>query len=150
MAAMRVGWWLHQDNGVAPIAAGFGRSHRLCRRMLMPGTKATALSAFITAPQKWSLGRIRGWRIVVRYPHVQDGNSRQIFWRKLWTSFLLFSCSSCSSVGVAIGDIGGGDNKIIIHCRLGLGRTGQLRIRAGTWRLRVHSAPPTWSGSRAE
>ena len=55
------------------------------------------------------LGRIRGSRIVVRYPHVQDRNARRIFWRKLWTSFLSFSCSSCSSVEVVIGDIGGGD-----------------------------------------
>jgi hypothetical protein len=43
-------------------------------------------------------------------PHVQEGHSRKLFWRKIWTSFLLSSCSFCSSEGAAIGDIGGGDN----------------------------------------
>jgi hypothetical protein len=33
-----------------------------------------------------------------------------MFWRKIWTSFLLSSCSFCSLEGAAIGDIGGGDN----------------------------------------
>src|SRR3984893_18475902 len=45
---------------------------------------------------------------------------RQIFWRKLWISFLLSSCSFCFSEGAAIGDIGGGDNNdlcLLASCR---------------------------------
>jgi hypothetical protein len=64
----------------------------------------------ITASEKRQVGRIRGWLVGLLHPHVQEGSSRRIFWRKIWTSFLLSSCSFCSSEGAAIGDIGGGDN----------------------------------------
>lgn len=48
--------------------------------------------------------------MVILHPHVQEGNFPPDVWRKIWSSFLLSSCSFCSSEGAATGDIGGGDN----------------------------------------
>ena len=67
----------------------------------------------MAASKKTHVGRIRGSQIIIPRPHAQEVESHQIFWRKIWTSFLLLSCSFCSSEGEAIGDIGGGDNDYI-------------------------------------
>ena len=49
-------------------------------------------------------------------PHVQERDSRKLFWRKIWSLFLLSWCSFCSSEGAAIGDTDGGDSGGYIPC----------------------------------
>jgi hypothetical protein len=42
---------------------------------------------------------------------IYNRRENTIFWRKIWTSFLLSLYSFCSSEEAAIGDIDGGDKR---------------------------------------